>query len=325
MANKKNNGISIANIIALIGLAIIGVGTFFGGLFHSKDGKPGIAILWAVVLVGILVFLLYMSIKAKKAEDELNKWKFVEYGSLVAYILVAVFSSSCFNNFFYIIEKKDEMKEDARMEIKEIQLLYTNYEHWQKARLDEATEQIKNYKASHQNTYDKKLRGFVNDVVGQDVDKWREKAEKIVKVPDKSYNYLKDLSSRVESWNLFDLPSLANDLEQLDHNAWTNLDKHITNYGTKNQLIPVIGGGISTVGNYTNYYWDEYAKFDLGEYATPQFAPKLRKANGFTVLGIVFYIIAHLLVLLNYVATTRTYYVAPNSGGGKNATGGAEL
>ena len=62
MSQEKKGKITIANILALIGLAGIGVVTFFGIQLHSSDGTPGGAIIGAIALVVGLGFLLMMSI-----------------------------------------------------------------------------------------------------------------------------------------------------------------------------------------------------------------------------------------------------------------------
>lgn len=41
MSQEKKGKITIANLLALIGLAGIGVVTFFGIQLHSSDGTPG--------------------------------------------------------------------------------------------------------------------------------------------------------------------------------------------------------------------------------------------------------------------------------------------
>ena len=61
MSQKESGNVSIANILALVGLAGIGVITFMGTLLHSADGKPTGAILGALALVAALGFFLFMS------------------------------------------------------------------------------------------------------------------------------------------------------------------------------------------------------------------------------------------------------------------------
>lgn len=312
---KMNSGsISIANIIALIGLAGIGVITFFGILLHSSDGTPGGAIIGAVALLAGLCFLLVMSIKAKSAEDNPDKWRYVEWGCIVLYIVVAGLFATPFQRFFYLITEKTAMQAMARQEVNAIKEMYKSYNYQQNTFLDNAEEQIKNYNDSKQmSSNNDELAEYVKGV--GPVDGWKTKASELVKLqPDKE---LTDIEGEIETWNITNLASLAAKLEKKDKEAWTSLEKKIRLYGENNKLIPKIaGGGIEP------YRFDGYANFDLGTPPEPKFSQSLRSANGNTVLGWVIYIVLNLLVLLNYVVTSRSQFVGPVSG---KKTGGMDL
>lgn len=315
MSEKKNGKISIANIIALIGLAGIGVITFFGILLHSSDGKPGGAILGALALVAGLGFLLFMSIKAKGAEDNPDKWRYVEWGCLAAYVIVAILFATPFQRFFYIFSEKDSMQLQARQEIRAIKKLYQEYDHQQKKFLNDATEQIQNYIASGQRKNIKDDLSAYVDGIGSNVDGWAAKASAIVKFSgDKQ---LGDIEDKIEGWNIMELSSIASDLENKDSGAWDMLEAKIKKYEEQNKLIPVIGGG----GGHP-YRLDGYAKFELGEKPEPKFAQMLRSSDGNTALGWIIYIILNLLVLLNYAVASRTGFVVPIS---RSKTRGLDL
>lgn len=306
MAQKSSGNVSIANILALAGLAGVGVITFFGMLLHSSDGKPAGAIVGAVALVAVLGFLLFMSIKAKGAEDNPDKWKYVEWGCLLAYVVVAVAFARPFQRFFYIIGEKDTLQAEARQEVKQIKSLYQNYDQQQKKFLDQAVQQIQNYRASGQGrTVKDDLSAYV-DGVGDNVDGWAAKASIIVKLPkDKQ---LMEIEDKIDAWNLMQLASIAASLEAKDTEAWKSLQKKIDNYGEQNKLIPVIGGGGGKP-----YRLEGMAEFDLGQPAQAKFAKTLRSANGNTAMGWIIYVVLNLLVLLNYVVASRTGFVGPTS------------
>ncbi len=316
MSQKKSGNISIANIIALVGLAGIGVVTFFGMLLHSSDGKPAGAILGAVALVAGLGFLLFMSIKAKGAEDNPDKWRYVEWASLAAYVIVALLFASPFQRFFYILGEKDAMLVQARQEIKAIKSLYQEYDHQQKKFLNEAVEQIRNYNASgQQKNINDDLADYVKGI-GSNVDGWAAKASAIVKLtPDKQ---LSDIEDKIEGWNIMQLSSIATELESKDSNAWTVIENKIKKYEEQNKLIPVIGGG----GGHP-YKLEGYAKFDLGNRPDAKFAQMLRSSDGSTILGWIIFIVLNLLVLLNYAVAPRTGFVGPTNR--KNPSGGLDL
>lgn len=308
MSQEKKGKITIANILALIGLAGIGVVTFFGMQLHSSDGTPGTAIIGAVALVVGLGFLLMMSIKAKKADNNPDKWRYVEWACLVVYVAVAAYFATPFQRFFYMTTEKSDLQAMAREEVQAIQEMYQRYEHQQKKYLTEAVEQLKNYNDSKQisMTYNGELAEYIKGV-GTNVDSWESKANLIVKLqPDKE---LSDIAHEIEVWNIMNLSSLALRLEKKDKEAWTSMETKIREFGEKNKLIPVIGGG-----GVQPYYFDGYAKFDLGTPPQPQFAQALRASNGNTVLGWIVYVVLNLLVLLNYLATSRSAYVGPRRG-----------
>lgn len=308
MSQEKKGKITIANILALIGLAGIGVVTFFGMQLHSSDGTPGTAIIGAVALVVGLGFLLMMSIKAKKADNNPDKWRYVEWACWVVYVAVAAYFATPFQRFFYMTTEKSDLQAMARAEVQAIQEMYQSYEHQQKKYLTDAVEQLKNYNDSKQisMTYNGELAEYIKGV-GTNVDSWESKANLIVKLqPDKE---LSDIAHEIEVWNIMNLSSLALRLEKKDKEAWTSMETKIREFGEKNKLIPVIGGG-----GVQPYYFDGYAKFDLGTPPQPQFAQALRASNGNTVLGWIVYVVLNLLVLLNYLATSRSAYVGPRRG-----------
>ncbi|MBO5631061.1 MAG: hypothetical protein J5965_18495, partial [Aeriscardovia sp.] len=306
--------VSIANIIALIGLAGIGVVTFFGMLLHSSDGKPAGAILGAVALVAVLGFLLFMSIKAKGAEDNPDKWRYVEWACLAAYVIVALIFASPFQRFFYILGEKDSMQVQARQEIKAIKNMYQEYDHQQKKYLNDAVEQIQNYIASGQQKNIKDdLAEYVKGI-GSNVDGWAAKASAKVKLaPDKQ---LSDIEDKIEGWNIMQLSPIAVELENKDSEAWTIVEKKILKFEEQNKLIPVIGGG----GGHP-YTLDGYAKFNLGDKPDAKFAQMLRNSDGSTITGWIIYIILNLLVLLNYAVAPRNILVRIH----QSTTGGLDL
>jgi hypothetical protein len=316
MSEKNSGNISIANIIALVGLAGIGVITFFGLVFHSPDGKSTVAVLGAVAFVALLGFLLFMSIKAKGAEDNPDKWRYVEWACLALYVVAAIVFASPFQRFFHIVSEKENMQAQARQEVQAIKTLYQNYDSQQKKFLDDAVQQLQNYAASGQRTKVKDELAEYATGVGTNIEGWAAKASAVVKMqPDKQ---LQDIEEQIENWNYMQLASLAADLEEKDASAWSDLEAKIKSYGMQNKLIPVISGGGSVP-----YKWDGYAQFDLGTKPEAKFTEMLRTADGSTVLGWIIYIILNLMVLLNYVVASRTGFVGPVNR--KTPSGGLDL
>lgn len=316
MSQKKSGNISIANIIALVGLAGIGVVTFFGILLHSSDGKPAGAIFGAAALTSGLGFLLFMSIKAKGAEDSPDKWRYVEWVCLGLYIVVALLFSEPFQRFFYILGEKDAMQVQARQEIKTIKSMYQAYEYQRKKFVNDAAEQLQNYNASgQQKTIRDDLAAYAKGI-GTNIDSWAGNAEKLTKLtPD---TQLKNIEDKIEGWSIMQLSMIANELETKDTEAWIMVEKKIKHFEEQNKLIPIVsGGGIRP------YKLDGYAQFELGEKPKPKFAQMLRNADGSTAIGWIIYIALNILVLLNYAVAARTDFVGPTNR--KKTSGGLDL
>lgn len=256
-----------------------------------------------------------MSIKAKKMEGTVGKWKWVERICLGMYVLVALCSGSSFMNFFRVMSEKETMQRQAQSEINEIKAMYQTYNHQQRKYLDEASEQIANYCASRQQ-YEKHdaLFDYVHGI-GTDLNSWKEKAEVLVSLSDDKE--LKEIESRIVSWNLFDVASLASDLREKDSKAWNDMEKKIARLGSDHQLIPVISGGTNSP-----YILEGMAKFDLGSPVEPKFSKMVQGTDDISLLGIIVYVIINALVLLNYLVVSRTNYVTPSR---SSDIGGLEL
>lgn len=75
MAQKQNSGkVTVANILAAVGLVLLLVFTYFGHSYVS-GGELGWDIVISVGITAFTAFLLWFLIKAKGAENELNKWR----------------------------------------------------------------------------------------------------------------------------------------------------------------------------------------------------------------------------------------------------------
>lgn len=331
MENNSNSRISIANVLAMLGLAAIGVITFFGAQLHSTDGTPTQAIIWAIVTITVLGFLLFMSIKAKGAEDNVDKWKYVEWTSLALYVVAAALLCLPFQRMAYVMLEKSELQAQANKELKAIDDMYNSYKRqWNKA-LDSACEDFTTYSKSGQYQEDNakvkaggvpsEMYEFYKDVV-YPLDGFREKVTKVVEVSsnDPCFIKLKELKGMVANWNLMTLSSLAIELKKLEVDSRASLDRKITKFAADNNFIPVIAG----LGNsYDPYRVQGLAEFDLGQAPNPEFATMIQESNGHTIQGWIVYVLLHLLILLNYLVAPRSFYVGVQHGHAN--TGGLDL
>ena len=245
-----------------------------------------------------LAFLLFMSIKAKSAEDNPDKWRYVEWAALIAYVVVAIFVAKPFLRFFYVVSEKSAMQAQAQSEVDAIKSLYASYDQQSNQALAIALEQFQNYANSPQgrDASDNGLADYVEKVMPLDSG-WISKAVTITSVSNDPQ--LLEIEEKIETWNYMQLASLAAELEEKDGSTWTRLSDKITENREQYNLIPIVSGGSGTP-----YRLDGYVEYELGEAPQPLFAKMLREADGSTPLGWILYVVLHLLVLLNQLLDT---------------------
>ncbi len=311
MANKNKDRIAPANYIALFGLAAIGVIIFFGSMFSSADGKPTQSIITAVAAVVLLGGALFIGIKAKSADNNPDKWRYIEWLAIAAYIVIAVLFAQPFIRFFYVIGEKETLQREAKNELNYVYDLHRTYDEQRNEAISRANQMLIEFNSSGKSTYDRYLLAVAGDP------EWAETAMEVTKIPVESK--VNDLMTRVEQWDLFDIALMANDMDGIGESSLIDMKDKITLYGDENKLIPVIEG--SAGGG-------QFRKVGLVEFALPDapqstFTQAIRNANGVSVLGIIVYVILNCLVLLNLLVTSRSNYVAPGST--SNNIGGTEL
>ena len=90
MEKKQDSSrITIANIVAMVGIVLLLVFSFIGHSYLS-GGELGWDVMISVGITAFTAFLLWFLIKAKGAENQLDKWKIIEYVTLGVYILFAI-------------------------------------------------------------------------------------------------------------------------------------------------------------------------------------------------------------------------------------------
>lgn len=313
MSNKKKSDISIANILAIIGLAAIGVITFFGDFLSSGDGSPIRGIIISVVLVLMLGLLLIVMIKAKGSSEERDKWHLVMWGSLVLYVGIAILGAFWNNNFFRLFavaQSKAELQGIARNELSAIEKLFDSYNSQKNAAMDNALNQLKAYSQSGQYNYSSDpMRNYVSkqiaDISFEGLADWYDANLEVVKI-DPLYN-IGTLDNEILAWNYLRLPSLAIDLDEAYGISRDQITNRIADF-SKNGLIPVISGG-----NGIPFKVDGVVSFNLPQLPALSLSKKLRSKTDITVLGIIIFIVVHLLVLLNFIVAPDSGIVAPRS------------
>ena len=241
--SEKKNGISIANILAMLGLAGLGVLSFFGLFFQSPDGNLTKPVLLAVAIVAGFSLLLIVMVRTKGANDNPDKWRFVEWGALLIYLVAAFFAAKPTLHFFYVVSEKENLQTMAKEEIAGIEQLYKAYDEWKDDALGNAIGQADNYMANPQylsDPDDNPLHQYVAGKMVGNPAKWGGIQEKVVSLMTDPR--IIDLQKRVSEWEFLKIPILASDLVNAEDGAWKRVEEKLKTL-KEQDLIPVISGG----------------------------------------------------------------------------------
>lgn len=321
MSEKTKDRISPANIIALVGIAGIGVISCIGALLNSEDGSLIWPIIWATIVIAVLGGSLTLAIIAKGENSHRELWTPVMWVSFGVYIIAAVFMCNPFFKFFYIVSEKDNLQNQAKTEIEYMKSIFNKYEEQRKTYLGEAVTQLTAFKQSN-NYGTPELCSYFEENVGNDIKDWMND----VALRATNIDHIKNLEewnkmeTEINQWNYLNLPSLAITLKDKQTTTWNRLIEYIENYGENQKLIPIITGAKGS-----RYHIEEdFCEFDLGEEPVSTFSSKLSEdKNVVTVFGMIAYIILNLLVLFNLLVAPSSKII--DAGRRNFETGGTTL
>ena len=311
MSEKSNSGrISIANILALLGIAALGVTTFFGIYLNASEVKLGTAAILAVLFVIGLTVFIFLAVIAKQKDEESNKWKVVEISCILCYLALAILFSLPSRHFISILTQKTELQKNARQNIDEIRTMVDDYNKELKTHLNNATQQL--HACEDAGRYaDSDLTTFWDNNI-KDIEFWQDDVEIDMRMEIAS---LDSLESAINKWNLLKLPSLIKTIEDVEAQTRKAIAEKKEIYKDR---IPSISGGSGTI-----YRMNGYVSWTNDTKRSADFTENLLKVNDNTVLGFVVYILLHLIVLLNYLVTPRAYGTRIKFG--SSEIGGLEL
>lgn len=311
--NKDKSRVSPAMYLSLLGLAGIGVFSFFGCLLTS-DGSYGWPIICAIIITGVLAACLWLIIYAKTTDNNPDKWKFVEWGGVGLYVILAFICAFPFLNYFYVISEKKELQEMANVEFAAIENLRESYNRQCEDYITVADQQLINYR-------DQKAAGVGNYKADQTLDiisgisNWRENAADITKLSDDpSLGYLKE---RIDSWDVLEIPVIAEELKYRLSSTPEMINTKISGYAEKT-LIPEISGGVDG----EPIELTGLVRFDFETMPEPELSNTLA-VQGQNGLGWFIYVFLNCLVLLSWLVAKRADYVGPRRSSG--AIGGRAL
>lgn len=306
MANKQSSGrITIANIIAIVGIVLLLVFSFIGHSYMS-GGELGWDIVISVAITAFTAFLLWFLIKAKGAENNINKWKKAEYAALAVYIVFAI-PASLFGgimHFFVVNDQKEDIKQYAKNDLNIIDQMFSEYKNFETEALAVTGTGLYNAKGSGQ-LCDESLTSFMqeNSISTRENAKIFEQIQRNKLIGEgfelyyKSFrNSRNEIEDAVSNWSNMQIPSKAKQIEDLASSA----SKYLTKLSNEAKLPVIENSGSS----YTiKGYQSKTFHIDSENF---MFKTKLVDASGISITALFVVLLIHFLIMFNYVVAYRT-------------------
>ena len=300
--SDNNKSLSIADLIALLALAGLGVIEGFG-LYLGGDGDKTVPIFGGLAFAIGFGLLWWLLKKAKSTKNNPETWRIVEIICLVVYLLAGWFFRSEAIRFFSVWSNKAELSQQANADLEKIENMYMEYNEERLLALSNAKTMLENFEKlpsqdrPKHDLYVKYIQPFNFDF--QVTAEW----DNCTQV---SFDDLSNLKSETKSLTKF--PKLARFLKEktdFDYGAYKELQNRISDYTTNNHVIPIIAD------EFNQYVLSGYFQFD---YFLPSssFVDAL-KYPIITSNSLVLYILGHVLILLSYLVAERGRFVGPKN------------
>lgn len=307
--NKKAGRITIANIISIIGIVLLLVFSFLGRSYMS-GGELGLDIVIALAITSISAFLLWFLIKAKGAENNIEKWKKAELATLVIYIVFAILASlfGGIMHFFVVNDNKEVIKEYAKADLNIIDDMFSEYKNFENEALALTGTGLSNAK-KYGLLCDESLNSFMQEqsIITHESALSYEQIQRNTLIGERFEVYYSSFRSKrneiedaVNNWSVMQIPFKVKQIEDLANSA----SKYLTDLSNEAKL-PVIensGSGFTITGYQVRNFSVDTESF--------MFKKKLVEASGFSITALIVVLIIHFLILFNYIVAYRTDKIA---------------
>lgn len=267
-------------------------------------------ILYAVGVVAISAILLSIIIKARKAENDLNKWKIFEYLILALYLGFAIIAGYMggSGHLVEILTHKTELRQMAETDIDDIQGKIEDYEYYEGKAINSTCMGLTNsisYGARRtddledffeQNGIPKTETGIA--IYKNNLNEWL-LGETFENIADNGTAALDSIQQTIDAWNLLKLPSQAKRLKTVATEISVELDELREDFAYK---LPEI-----------EYTYDGY---DITDYPTADddyislggtsFYYAISRNDNIGVIAWVVIAVLNFFILLPYLTTRRT-------------------
>lgn len=310
MANKQKTGrITIANIIAIVGLVLLLVFSFIGHSYLS-GGELGWDIVISVGITAFTGFLLWFLIKAKGAENQLDKWRKIEYATLAIYIVFAIPASLMggIMHFFVVNDNKATIKSYAQADVKKINDLILEYKEFESQAITKTGTGLRNVTGPNQRG-DIELNQFMEE---NHIEHNRNSANNfetiqrnnLIGANFETYStnirqQQQDFLNVVNGWSVMQIPSKTKMIEELA----ISVEKELTRKSNEAKLPKIEYQN----GVYTITQSNQCRDFKInGGIENFQFKHELQTKSGFSFTALFVVILIHILILFNYIVAYRT-------------------
>lgn len=293
--SKNQDTITIANIIALVGLVLLLVFTFIGHSYMS-GGELGWDILIAVVVTAVAGGLLWFMIKCKGAPNQLDKWKKIEIATLVCYIVLAI-PASLFGgimHFFVVNDHKDQIKGYAQQDIAQIDSLFSSYRTFEEEAIGKTKDGLTS--AIGRPDVDPEVRNIIK--TREDMNSYvNTRKDRLLGVAYRAYEdsvktMMNEFRGIVDNWSIIQIPFKAYNIEKTAEAVGSRL----TNRSSEVKLPRIINGRIGE---------NQKKEFKIDP-TSLKFRKALQDARGFSWTALIVVLLIHLLILFNYFVARRT-------------------
>lgn len=310
MANKQKSGkITIANIIAIVGIVLLLVFSFIGHSYLS-GGELGMDIVISVAITAFTVFLLWFLIKAKGAENQLDKWRKIEYATLAVYIIFAIPASLLggIMHFFVVNDNKAIIKSYAQSDVRKIDQLISEYKEFESQAITKTGTGLRNVTGPNQRA-DISLNQFMQD---NRIEHDRNSANNFETIQRNNlvganfetyHNHIRQQEQEfinvVDGWSIMEIPSKTKMIEELA----ISVEKELTRMSNEAKLPKIEYQN----GVYSITESNQCRNFEIsGGVENFQFKHALQNTSGFSITALFVVLLIHLLILFNYIVAYRT-------------------
>lgn len=333
---KESSGVSISNIITIIGLIAFGVLTYLGQLYLN-EGDITSSLLWAIGLTVIAGALSFGTAALKGRKVDAKLMIIVQMVLLVIYIGFAILSSRGALKFFDVQSDKENLKEVALADIARIDSLFGYYERAETKFLNNTQTSFDNA-LEHRVGCDNDVNNLLNTLLVTNKDqadqfmansKSRILGNTYLSAKDSvQHNYITPCKNAIRTWDVLKVPMIPGNLNSACRGAKATIDL----YTTQAQLpvfetVTQTHEDPETHARTTKVVTTLKVNTQTFNQNAPQlkFGSIVKQSPKVTILGVFVLVLIHLMILLTYITASSNGISYGGSSKNRNDDGGISL